>query len=146
MYFARKGSFFFVVLQVDGAERYLHLHFVARLETFQTLLFHFPFRIQEPNLAVLEHFAFEIIVDIVLFLHDLDIFRTNEHTYFRARQVLMIILNQELISVRRQHAHLVMHAFEDTTLYLAVPFGEFPLRHPVLFIQIRLVRNNLPSL
>ena len=57
----------------------------------------------------------------------------------------MVVLNQELIVIRRQHAHLVMHALEDTTLHLAVPFRELSLRNAVLSIVV-FVGNHLPAL
>ena len=103
------------------------------------LLLYLPFGIQEPYLAVLEHFAFEIVIDIVLFLHDLDVFRTNEHAHFRTGQELMIVLNQKLIAVRGQYTHLVMHSLEDTSLHLSVPLREFPLWYPVIKIHIILI-------
>ena len=81
----------------------------------------------------------------MLFLHDLDIFRPNQHTYFRAGQVLVIVLNQELIVIRCQHTHLVVYALEDTTLHLAVPFREFPLRHAIFYV-ILFIHSHLTAL
>ena len=150
MHLAAQRSFFLVVLQVNVAELHTHLHLVSCGKTFQLLLVYFPLSIEEPHLTILQHLAFEIVVDVVLFLHDLDIFRTNQHAYFRAGQVLMIVLHQELIVIGRQHTHLVVHTLEDTRLYLAVPFGELTLRYPILriiFRPVRLVRTvRLPDI
>ena len=77
MHLAGQRTLFLVVLQVDVAELHPHLHFLARLKAFQLLLLDFPLGIQEPYFAVLQHLALEIIPDIVLFLHDLDILRTH---------------------------------------------------------------------
>ena len=145
MHLAAQCSLFLVVLQIDVAELHTHLHFLARLKALELLLLYFPFRIQEPNLTVLQHFALEIVIDIVLFLHDLNVLRPNQHAHFRARQVLMIVLNQELIVIRRQHTHLIVYALEDTTLHLAVPLRELPLRHAIFYI-ILFIHSHLTAL
>ena len=138
MYFTRQLTFFLVVLQVNRPERHTYLHFLSGLQTLDLFGQHFPVGINKTHLAVLGHFALEIVVQIVLFLHDLYILGTNQHAHFCARQVLVVVLNQKLISVRRQYTHLVVYTLENTGLHFAIPFREFPFRYSVLFIQIRL--------
>ena len=81
----------------------------------------------------------------MLFLHNLDILRPNQHAHFRARQILVIVLNQKLIIIRRQHTHLIVYALEDTTLHLAIPFRKLPLRHAIFYI-ILFIHSHLTAL
>ena len=139
---AGECSLLFVVLKVNLKERHSHLHLVARSKSFQLLFRDLPLGIKEHDFAVLEHLAFEIVVDMMLFLYHLNIFGFDEHAYSRPGCELMIVLHHELITVVGVDHHLVMHTLEDATLHHAVPFGEIAFWYSVFGVVVLLLLSD----
>jgi len=117
---AGQHTVFLVILKDDTVEINLNLHCGTRFNVFhrQTL----KLLTEELYMVFINQMPFEGVAS-AFFLHDMDIERFYQQSYFTSGLKAIVVLYHQFVTVFGLHQHFVVYTFENATCHCTLQLG-----------------------